>query len=288
MCTSFGRPIRGVGVAYVPTRADKMRVLADAVDFFEVTPEAFCDEHPRGEARPPRLSLNRGETEFALSIVAPRPFTVHGTGLSIGSPGGFNDAYLAMLEELADVQRFAWHSAPLSFSWIDGHHLGAQLPLPRTREAADLVSVRAREIKDRVGRPFLFENTTHFLPDVPSEQPWDEVTFLNEVAIASDCGLLIDMDALEDACRLRGDDPDEALERLDLLRVEQLHVRPDAERTDAQWRRLGRIVRRAPYLRGVVMVPGHDDLDPQRLPACQRELARLRELTSVTKQEICA
>ena len=288
MCSSFPTPIRGVGVAFVPTRADKMRVLAEDVDFFEVAPESFCDELPRSGGRPPQLRLHPGETEFAMSLINPRPLAVHGSALSIGSPGGFNDAYIAMLEVLATRYPFAWHSAHLSFSWIDGHHLGAQLPLPRTREAADMLSQRAREIQARIGAPFLLENTTHFLPDVPSETQWDEVEFLNEVAIASDCGLLIDIDALEDACRMRGDDPDDALERLDLLRVEQLHVRPDTERTDAQWRRLGRIVRRAPYLRGIVSVPSHDDLDPDHLAAFRRELRRLRELTTNTKQEICA
>ena len=46
---------------------------------------------------------------------------------------------------------------------------GVPLPLPSTREAANLVAGRAAAIQRRYGVPFLLENPAHYLPDLPAD-----------------------------------------------------------------------------------------------------------------------
>src|SRR5262249_25519710 len=127
------------------------------------------------------------------------------------------------------LQPSAWHSEHLAFlsTAAPGGPVvptGVPLPLPFTDEALDLVAPRAAALGKRYGVPFLLENFTYYLPDLPRDHGWDEVAFLNALTERSGCGLLLDLYNFHcNALNLRFD-PIEALGRLDLSRVVEIHV----------------------------------------------------------------
>jgi uncharacterized protein (UPF0276 family) len=103
-------------------------------------------------------------------------------------------------------------------------HVGVQLPLPFTEEALAVVAPRATALTARYGVPFLLENTTYYLPGLLTDGGRDEVAFLNDLTERSGCGLLLDLYNLHCNAVNFGFDAVEALSRLRLDRVVEIHV----------------------------------------------------------------
>jgi uncharacterized protein len=194
------------------------------VDFVEVTPEVLCRERRSGtlELLPDRLAQAQ-ETCGALPIVA------HGVELSIGSAHGCNLAYLDLLDRFQRAWPFRWHSEHLGFQTIgeDAHTLntGVPLPMPATREAAQLVAERSAAMLDRYGVPFLLENAAHYLPDLPSDpEIGDEIGLLNAICEQSGCLQLLDLHNIWCNAVNHHHDPYAAIDRIRLDRVGEIHV----------------------------------------------------------------
>jgi uncharacterized protein (UPF0276 family) len=103
-------------------------------------------------------------------------------------------------------------------------HAGVPLPLPFTQEAVDCVATRADQLVQRYGVPFLLENSVYYLPDLPADPGWDEITFLNRLVEQSRCDLLLDVFNLYCNSVNHGFDLQAALTRLRLDRVVEIHV----------------------------------------------------------------
>jgi hypothetical protein len=149
--------------------------------------------------------------------------------LSIGSVSGWNDGYLQILDIFQRHRRFPWHSEHLGFLLTtdpDGHplHTGVPLPLPFSDEAVDLIAPRAEALCRRYGVPFLLENLTYYLPGLPAQGGRDEVMFLNDLTARSGCGLLLDLYNFHCNAVNFSFDPREALSRLRLDRVVEIHL----------------------------------------------------------------
>jgi uncharacterized protein len=122
---------------------------------------------------------------------------------------------------------------------------------------------RGAALNQRYGVPFLLENLTYYLPDLPSEGGRDEVAFLNDFVERSGCGLLFDLYNFHCNALNLGFDAREALSRLRLDRVVQVHVAGggshdgflmDVHSTvvpEPVWELLEWLVPRAPHLAGV-------------------------------------
>jgi uncharacterized protein (UPF0276 family) len=167
--------------------------------------------------------------ERTLRDTEAHPLIVHGLGLSIGSVHGWDTGYLNLLDEVHRLRPFLWHSEHLGFMTAEGGndgviHSGLVLPMPFTEEALQLLVPRAAALTRRYGVPFLMENLTYYLPDLPSEGGRDEISFLNELAERSGCGLLFDLYNFHCNAVNLGFDAREALSRLRLDRVIQIHV----------------------------------------------------------------
>jgi hypothetical protein len=191
------------------------------------TPESLCTEK-RTEHGVALRPIARRFDEFRRAL-DDRPVVIHGIELSIGSACGWNDAYVRLLDALREEISFEWHSEHLAYHLAAGadgetRNAGVPLPLPSTREAADLVSPRAAALMARYGVPFLLENTVHYLPDLPGDPGWGEWDLLRAVAETSGCGLLLDLFNLRCHAINLGVDPLEALARLPLDRVVEIHV----------------------------------------------------------------
>ena len=284
-------PRLGIGMTYLGNATAAMSVARDLVDFFELNPDLLAREVGHGLAR--RLIPQPDLVERALRDTAGRPIVVHGLGLSIGSAHGWDTGYLELLDAVHAARPFVWHSEHLGFLVVrtaDGRelHTGVPLPLPFTEESLALLVPRGAALTERYGVPFLLENLTYYLPDLPSEDGRDEVGFLNDFVERSGCGLLFDLYNFHCNAVNLGFDAREALSRVRLDRVVQVHVAGggshdgflmDVHSTvvpEPVWELLEWLVPRAPHLAGV----SFEMLEEAALPAAvvREQLERLRAI----------
>lgn len=259
-------PRLGVGITYLANATAAMRVAQELVDFFELSPDLLAREEGRGLGR--RLIPQPELLERALRDTAGRPLVVHGLGLSIGSAHGWDTGYLELLDAVHARRPFVWHSDHLGFMVVrtpEGEelHTGIPLPMPFTEESLALLVPRGAALTQRYGVPFILENLTYYLPGLPSEGGRDEVAFLNDFVERSGCGLLFDLYNFHCNALNLGFDAREALSRLRLDRVVQVHVAGggshdgflmDVHSTvvpEPVWELLEWLVPRAPHLAGV-------------------------------------
>jgi uncharacterized protein (UPF0276 family) len=119
------------------------------------------------------------------------PLTLHGVGLSLGSTDPLDPAHLERIARA--VRRFepAQVSEHLSWSSVDGRFANDLLPLPYTQEAVRHVASRIQQVQDTLQRTLLIENVSSYLEFECSEMT--EWRFLEEVAGAAGCGILLDV-----------------------------------------------------------------------------------------------
>jgi hypothetical protein len=291
MSDFFPPPQLGVGITYLPNAPAAAEAARGLVDFFELSPDVLCQEWGRGLER--RLVPDPKLFERALRETAELPLVVHGLGLSIGSAHGWDEGYLHLLDTVHARRRFLWHSEHLGFMVVrtpDGgeQHTGIPLPLPYTEESLALLVPRGEALARRYGVPFLLENLTYYLPGLPTEGGRDEVAFLNDFVERSGCGLLFDLYNFHCNALNLGFDAREALARLRLDRVVQVHVAGGTSRDgflmdvhsttvpEPVWELLEWLVPRAPHLAGV----SYELLEEARLSAAviRQQLERLRDI----------
>jgi uncharacterized protein (UPF0276 family) len=264
----FEPPARlGIGFPYFPTATQVNERVRDLVDFAEVSPDTLCREVETDGG--PSLRLQTGLVDAALRTLDGMPITVHGLELSIGSASGWNQSYVSMLDHFRGLRTFNWHSEHLGYlltASAEGEPLnaGVPLPLPFTQEAVDLVAPRANQLIERYGSPFLLENAVYYVPNLPADQGWDEIVFLNRLVENSSCGLLLDLFNLYCNSVNHRFDLLEALSRLRLDRVVEVHLAGgkyvDGFLLDGHcntvpepvWTALEWLLPRAPNLAGVV------------------------------------
>lgn len=280
----------GVGCSLAPSRPELVGQLADLVDFVEVGPDTLCRELNGGA--PPAMGFVPELLDGFLDATRETSIVVHGVELSLGSHGGWNDAYIDVLDRFAAHRSFPWHSEHLGFLYHrrgdEIRHAGVPLPLPFTREAVDLVAPRIGTIRDRYGVPFLVENAAYYLPDLPTDRGWDEAVFLTEVVERADCGLLLDLFNLWVNARNHRTDVEATLARLPLERVVEIHVaggdEVDGFLLDSHsgavpapvWDLLETVLARAPNVAGVVFEVLETHLPRLGVAGVRRELTEVR------------
>jgi len=210
---------------YNPAAPQFLRAHPDAVDYVEVTSDMFWTDHgPRADVRFVYLESWIDTLEWVASRW---PLAAHNVGLSIGSAGGLDEAYVAHLASWLRRYPFAWHSDHLSYATVRGaagadQSVGIAAPLPFDHEVLDLVVERARHVQAVTGLPFLLENGVYYV--AMPEQELEEQAFLNQLAARSSCNLLLDIHNLYVNARNHGFDPFAFLDRLNLDRVHEIHV----------------------------------------------------------------
>jgi uncharacterized protein (UPF0276 family) len=286
---------RGIGWSYFPTASHINARVRDLVDFAEVSPDTLCREIHTD--RGPQLLLQSTLVDSALDMLDGVPITIHGLELSIGSATGWNESYVSMLDAFRGLRHFAWHSEHLGYLLTtdgDGESLnaGVPLPLPFTQEAVDLVAPRADWVIERYGVPFLLENAVYYFPDLPSDPGWDEIQFLNQLVESSSCGLLLDVFNLYCNSLNHRFDLTEALSRLRLDRVVEVHVAGGkfvngflldghcSTVPEPVWSALEWLLPRAPNLAGVVYEVLEPALPLVGLETLCDQLERLRVIWS--------
>ncbi|CAL9400779.1 hypothetical protein SUDANB145_01459 [Streptomyces sp. enrichment culture] len=214
----------GTGIGWRPEIADAVEAMP-GIDWVEVVAENVCPGH-----LPASLLRLR---ERGVTVVP------HGVSLGLGGADRPDAGRLAALAERAEVLgsplvtehiAFVRAGGPGTFSpRLEAGHL---LPVPRTRDALDVLCENVRIAQDALPVPLAVENIAALF-----SWPGEEMTegqFLYELADRTGVRLLIDVANLHTNHVNRGEDPAEALAALPLEALAYVHVAGGFER-DGVW-----------------------------------------------------
>ncbi|MEV7124497.1 DUF692 family multinuclear iron-containing protein [Streptomyces sp. NPDC093260] len=214
----------GTGIGWRPEIADAVERMPD-VDWVEVVSENLCPDHPPESLK--RLRA-RGVT------VVP-----HGVSLGLGGAERPDDGRLTALAERAlalgsplVTEHIAFVRAGGALTASPRLEAGHLLPVPRTRDALDVLCENVRIAQDALPVPLAVENIAALL-----SWPGEELTegqFLYELADRTGVRLLIDVANLHTNHVNQGEDPARALAELPLEALAYVHVAGGFER-DGVW-----------------------------------------------------
>jgi uncharacterized protein len=206
-----------VGVGFKPEHFEAIVDTRPELGFFEVHAENYM-----GAGGAPHRRLDAIREIYPLSL--------HGVGLSIGSPGRLDRAHLQRLAAVATRFEPTLVSEHLAWSTHEGAFLNDLLPLPYTDETLARVSEHIDEVQNALGRTMLLENPSTYV--VFTESTWAETDFLREIARRTGCGLLLDVNNVFVSAVNHGFDPDRYLADFPLKAVGEIHLAGSADDTD--------------------------------------------------------
>ncbi|MFI0985647.1 DUF692 domain-containing protein [Streptomyces exfoliatus] len=214
----------GIGIGWRPEIAEAVEGLS-GVDWVEVVAENICADH-----LPDSLT---GLRERGVTVVP------HGVSLGLGGADRPDPARLAALGEKAvalgaplvtEHIAFVRAGGPLTASpLLEAGHL---LPVPRTRDALDVLCENVRIAQDALPVPLALENIAALVA-WPGEE-MSEGRFLAELVERTGVRLLIDVANLHTNHVNRGEDPARALSELPVEAIAYVHVAGGVER-DGVW-----------------------------------------------------
>jgi uncharacterized protein len=214
---SSGLAARYVGVGFKPEHFEAIVDTAPKLGFFEVHAENYM-----GAGGAPHRRLDTIRELYPLSL--------HGVGLSIGSPGPLDRAHLQRLAAVAKRFEPALVSEHLAWSTHEGAFFNDLLPLPYTNETLAQVAEHIDEAQNALGRTMLLENPSTYV--VFAESTWAETDFLREIARRTGCGLLLDVNNVFVSATNQGFDPDRYLADFPMSAVGGIHLAGYAEDAD--------------------------------------------------------
>lgn len=207
--------VLGTGIGWRPQIAEAVEGMP-GVDWVEVVAENICPGH-----LPDSLGRLR---ERGMPVVP------HGVSLGLG---GADRPDLGRLVELAE--RAEALGAPLVTEHIAFVRAGAPrmeaghlLPVPRTRDALDVLCENVRIAQDVLPVPLALENVAAFLA-WPDEE-FTEGQFLSELVERTGVRLLVDVANLHTNHVNRGEDPAAVLAELPVEAIAYVHVAGGFER----------------------------------------------------------
>jgi len=214
----------GTGIGWRPEIADAVEHLP-GIDWVEAVAENLCPGH-----LPDSLLRLR---ERGVTVIP------HGVSLGLGGADRPDEDRLTALAERAEALgsplvtehiAFVRAGGPLTASpLLEAGHL---LPVPRTRDALDVLCENIRIAQDALPVPLAVENIAALLA-----WPGEEMTegqFLYELADRTGVRLLIDVANLHTNHVNRGEDPAKALAELPVEAIAYVHVAGGVER-DGVW-----------------------------------------------------
>ncbi|MGW6023524.1 DUF692 domain-containing protein [Streptomyces sp. NPDC055099] len=214
----------GTGIGWRPEIADAVERMP-GIDWVEAVSENLCPGH-----LPDSLLRLR---ERGVTVVP------HGVSLGLGGADRPDETRLAALAERAQVLgsplvtehiAFVRAGGPLTASQpLEAGHL---LPVPRTRDALDVLCENVRIAQDALPVPLAVENIAALI-----SWPGEEMTegqFLYELVERTGVRLLIDVANLHTNHVNRGEDPSKALDELPVEAIAYVHVAGGFER-DGVW-----------------------------------------------------
>jgi uncharacterized protein (UPF0276 family) len=214
----------GTGIGWRPEIADVVEGMP-GIDWVEAVSENLCPGH-----LPDSLLRLR---ERGVTVVP------HGVSLGLGGADRPDPGRLAALAERAEVlgsplvtEHIAFVRAGGTLTATPRLEAGHLLPVPRTRDALDVLCENVRVAQDALPVPLAVENIAA-LVSWPDEE-LTEGQFLYELADRTGVRLLIDVANLHTNHVNLGEDPARALGELPLEAIAYVHVAGGFER-DGVW-----------------------------------------------------
>ena len=207
----------GVGVGFKAEHFDAVLESRPDLGFFEIHAENYM-----GAGGPPHRRLEAIRERYPLSL--------HGVGLSIGSPGPLDQAHLARLARVAERYQPAVVSEHLAWSTHEGAFLNDLLPLPYTEETLARVSEHIDLVQTTLKRTMLLENPSTYVAF--AETTMSETDFLRAIVRRTGCGLLLDVSNIFVSATNHGFDPDRYLAEFPLAAVGEIHLAGCADDVD--------------------------------------------------------
>jgi uncharacterized protein (UPF0276 family) len=213
-------PLPGrAGVGFKPEHFEAILGGPREVGFFEVHAETYM-----GDGGPPHRRLETIRAHFPLSL--------HGVGLSIGSPRPLDREHLARLKGLIRRYQPAQFSEHLAWSSHDEGFLADLLPLPYDDETLAVVCSHIDETQETLATRMLLENPSTYVQFADSAI--SETEFLAEVVRRTGCGLLLDVNNVFVSATNHGFDPFAYLAAFPLGQVGEIHLAGYADAVDDQ------------------------------------------------------
>jgi hypothetical protein len=207
----------GVGVGFKPEHFAAISEAPQPVAFFEIHAENYM-----GDGGRPHACLGFLRENYALSV--------HGVGLDMGSCEPLDRDHLARLRRLCDRYRPESFSEHLAWSSHGGTFYDDLLPLPYTEATLATVTRHVDEAQAFLGRRLLLENPATYVRFAESTIP--ETEFLAEVARATGCGLLLDINNVFVCARNHASDASAYIADFPLGCVEEIHLAGHFETRD--------------------------------------------------------
>jgi len=207
----------GAGVGFKAEHFDAIMGMRPKLGFFEVHAENYM-----GAGGPPHRRLE--------AIRAVYPLSLHGVGLSIGTPGALDAAHLARLVSVAARYQPAVLSEHLAWSTHGGAFFNDLLPLPYTEETLDRVCDHIEITQTALKRPILLENPSTYVAF--AETTIAETEFLAEIVQRTGCGLLLDVNNVFVSAANHGFDPLRYLADFPFAAVGEIHLAGYADDAD--------------------------------------------------------
>lgn len=216
----------GAGILVNPSLLPAIDQILSLVEFAPVIPDRLWNSTDRngGYRYLPKA------WEMIKHIGERVQLPLHGIGLSIGSAGPVDPAYLDALFMTAAALKSPWISDHLSFVNLHEHgdlSPAAALPVPYDLESLDFLSCKVEAIVRSSPVPFLLENPAYYF-EYPG-QTYSEPHFLSELCNRTGAGILLDLHNL--VCNIRNFkwDAQQYLDDLDWSRVLEIHVAGGSE-----------------------------------------------------------
>ena len=233
-------PLPGVG--YKPQHYSAILDDPAPVGWFEVHAENYM-----GNGGRPLAQLRALSERF--------PISVHGVGLSIGSPDRLDSDHLARLKHLVGWLNPASFSEHLAWSTHESAFFNDLLPLPYTPATLERVVAHVAETQETLGVRMLLENPSTYL--LFAESSIDEIDFLTAISKRTGCGLLLDVNNVMVSAVNHGLDPFAYIDRFPLERVGEIHLAGYDETVDDAGERLLIDAHNAPVLPDVFALYQH-------------------------------
>jgi uncharacterized protein (UPF0276 family) len=208
-------PQLGIGIGWRPELALYVS-RNDTIGFVEIVAENISPDR----APLPLLELK----ERGVKVIP------HGVELSLGGADRIDKNRLARLARLAERLDAPMVSEHIAFVRAGGIEAGHLLPLPRTREALDILVENILEAKAALSVPLALENIASLFQWPENEL--SEADFLSEAIERTDSLLLLDVSNLYANSRNHNFDPLTFLDQIPLDRIAYVHIAGGTTRGD--------------------------------------------------------
>lgn len=201
--------LKGTGLSLRQEFCHELAALSPRpVNFLEIIPENWMQ---MGGWRAKQLH------EFSEHY----PLIAHGLSLSIGGPGPLDLEFLKALREFFTTHHIIHYSEHLSYNHDEQGRLYELLPIPFTKEAANYVSKRIRQVQDCLGLQIALENPSYYC--APGQE-MTEIEFIKSILHEADCLMLLDVNNVYVNSMNHGYDPHVFIQQIPTNRIAYVHV----------------------------------------------------------------